>query len=86
LQPYTEQFQTIKTHGPKAGKVVAKQYAQPNQEHPQTLTIRGCWAMRVCADPGPSVETKAIEYSTVIYEVRDGVDSFKRRSRVSMTR
>ncbi len=42
----------------------------------EALAAAALKAMRVCADPGPTVETKSIEYSTVIYDVRYWVDSF----------
>jgi CRP-like cAMP-binding protein len=48
----------------------------------EALAAAALKAMRVCADPGPTVETKAIEYSTVVYEVRYWVDSFSDDSSV----
>jgi len=48
----------------------------------EALAAAALKAMRVCADPGPTVETKAIEYTTVIYEVRYWVDSFNDDSSV----
>ncbi len=48
----------------------------------EALAAAALKAMRVCADPGPTVETKAIEYSTIVYEVRYWVDSFNDDSSV----
>jgi small-conductance mechanosensitive channel/CRP-like cAMP-binding protein len=48
----------------------------------EALAAAALKAMRVCAEPGPTVETKEIQYSTVVYEVRYWVDSFSDDSSV----
>ena len=48
----------------------------------EALAAAALKAMRVCADPGPTVETRTIEYSTVVYEIRYWVDSFNDDSSV----